>query len=153
MKIKFISKITASAVSAAVIFCMAAMAISGNPVLSIRAGEGNIVINDSMNKQMDIKLGDSIIDSVPVGICLRGDANSDGTTDVFDAITVAKYTVNTLKIPGFKGSIGEFAGNVNEDNALDVFDAVAIAKFTVCGESNPDKGWEKVLGRKQQSTE
>jgi len=148
MKIKFISKITASVACAVIIFCMASMSISGNPVLSIRAGEGNIITNESMDKQMDIKLGDSIIDSVPVGICLRWDANSDGTTDVFDAISVAKYTVNTLKMPGFKGSLGEFAGNVNEDDALDVFDAVAIAKFTVCGESDPDKGWEKVLGRK-----
>ena len=55
MKIKFISKITASAACAVIIFCMASMSISGNPVLSIRAGEGNIITNESLDKQMDIR--------------------------------------------------------------------------------------------------
>ncbi|MGN0621995.1 MAG: hypothetical protein ACI4I9_09010 [Porcipelethomonas sp.] len=148
MKIKSVSKIFASAVSAFIVFGMAAVPSRGNSLLSVRVGENYVISNDDTDKQVGISAGGEIIDTLPVGICLRGDANSDNATDVFDAIAVARYTVGTLDIKNFEGSIGEFAGNVNEDGSLDVFDAVSIAKFTVCGEPDTDKAWDIVLGRK-----
>jgi hypothetical protein len=126
---------------------MAAYSIGGTSLLAVRVGESNIASNKDMTKRMEISVNGEVVDSIPVGICLRGDANSDGSADVFDAITIAKYTVGTLGDSNFKGSMGEFAGNVNEDSSLDVFDAISIAKFTVCGESDAGKAWKKVLGK------
>ncbi len=144
MKIKSLLKTIIPFAAAAYMFCSAVLMTNGNTALSIRAGEENILQNKDMDKQIGISVGGKIVDSFPVGICLRGDADLNGTTNIFDAVTVAKYTVGTAG-KGFEDSKGYFAGNVNEDGKLNIFDAVCIARFTVANDESPDAVWDKVL--------
>lgn len=56
-----------------------------------------------------------------------GDANLDGTVDVFDAIYVSKYTTNNVQLSNVQLALADY----NKDGQVDVFDANAIAKLTV----------------------
>jgi len=56
-----------------------------------------------------------------------GDANLDGTVDVFDAIYVSKYTTNNVHLSNVQLALADY----NKDGQVDVFDANAIAKLTV----------------------
>lgn len=58
---------------------------------------------------------------------LNGDSNGDSKLDVFDAVNIAKYTVNAVKFDENQ----MIRSDVNKDDKIDVFDAIAVAKKTV----------------------
>lgn len=58
---------------------------------------------------------------------LNGDSNGDSKLDVFDAVNIAKYTVNAVKFDEEQ----MIRSDVNKDDKIDVFDAIAVAKKTV----------------------
>ena len=57
----------------------------------------------------------------------KGDVNFDDEIDVFDAVNIAKYTVNTIQFNSEQKHLADFTG----DDNVDVFDAIAVAKKTV----------------------
>lgn len=56
-----------------------------------------------------------------------GDVTLDGNIDVFDAINIAKFTVDSVNF----NSNQEMLADCNMDNTIDVFDAITIARRTV----------------------
>ena len=58
---------------------------------------------------------------------VSGDVTLDGNIDVFDAINIAKFTVNSVKFNRNQ----EMLADCNMDNTIDVFDAITIARKTV----------------------
>lgn len=58
---------------------------------------------------------------------VSGDVTLDGNIDVFDAINIAKFTVDTVNF----NSNQEMLADCNMDNTIDVFDAITIARKTV----------------------
>ena len=57
----------------------------------------------------------------------KGDVNFDDEIDVFDAVNIAKYTVNTIQFNSEQKHLADLTG----DDNVDVFDAIALAKKTV----------------------
>ena len=55
-----------------------------------------------------------------------GDANSDGTVDIVDALVIAQYYVG-LNPVNFDASVAD----VNCDGSIDIVDALLIAQFYV----------------------
>ena len=59
---------------------------------------------------------------------LRGDSNTDGTTDISDAIAILGYLfLGMNKVPC------EQAGDANDDGALDISDAIYVLSFLFLG--------------------
>ncbi len=98
---------------------------------------GAAVKNDDMKYSVDIvdadgqKIAD--IPSIPIGIGLRGDANSDNKVNARDAAQVASYlaksSTNKNHMPGYKNSLGGAMADANADGKLNVRDAAAIAGY------------------------
>ncbi len=65
---------------------------------------------------------------------VRGDADSSGACDVFDAVTVLSYIVDSVKNPLTSEQLS--AADADLSGGVDVFDAVAILTYIVKG------GWE-----------
>lgn len=105
------------------------------------------VKNDDMKYSAEIVSADGeVIDSVPIGIGIRGDANSDGKVSVGDAAQVASYLANFSKnknyMPGYKDSLGGAMADANADGKLNVRDAATIARYLAKKGLNPDADWE-----------
>lgn len=64
--------------------------------------------------------------TINVKISMRGDANSDGKVDIYDAIFIAGYLINLNK---FDSEFHEFAGDYNTDGSVDLYDTVEICKM------------------------
>ena len=60
---------------------------------------------------------------------LLGDVDNNGRVDVFDALLVAVYSVNTATVMPNNGKIS--LGDVNQDGQTDITDAWLIATYTV----------------------
>lgn len=65
---------------------------------------------------------------INVKIGLRGDSTGDGTTDLYDAILISRYLINTYS---FGGGFREFAADYNLDGVVDLYDAVDISKMLI----------------------
>lgn len=135
-KIKpYISKICVVA-AAAMFFVQGATVIAGS-----------YTKNDDMKYSVNIKSGSGeTLDTIPIGIGIRGDANSDGEVTVRDASQVAKYLAgsgaNKNYMPGYKDSLGGAMADANADGKLSVRDAAKIANYLANAFSNPDAGWD-----------
>lgn len=108
---------------------------------------GSAVKNDDMKYSAEIVDADGeVLDIVPIGIGIRGDANSDGNVSVRDAAQVANYLANHSKnsnyMPGYEDSLGGAMADANADGKLNVRDAAVIAKYLSGKYSNPDADWE-----------
>lgn len=70
---------------------------------------------------------------------LRGDANNDGIIDLYDAIKVASYIINTAKLDGV-----EFRqADVNNDGIVDLYDAIGISEYMLS--SDKANAWNVIL--------
>lgn len=72
-------------------------------------------------------------------VSLRGDVNSDNKVDLYDAILVAKQTMN-LETFDKKQS---FFGNINEDDTLNLYDIIGICKYSMS--SNKENAWGEII--------
>jgi hypothetical protein len=64
--------------------------------------------------------------AAPVPSCKCGDANNDGSVDIFDALAIAEYDAGTLpasQIPCLA------ACDVDQSGTVDIFDALMIAEY------------------------
>lgn len=105
------------------------------------------VKNDDMKYSAEIVSADGeVIDIVPIGIGVRGDANSDGEVSVRDAAQVAsylaKYSKNKNYMPGYRDSLGGAMADANADGKLNVRDAAAIAKYLAKKRLDPKTDWD-----------
>ncbi|MBE6844228.1 MAG: hypothetical protein E7508_00750 [Ruminococcus sp.] len=108
---------------------------------------GSAVKDDDMKYTVEIVDADKeVLDIIPIGIGVRGDANTDGKVTVSDASHIARYlaniSINKNYMPGFKGSLGEAMGDANADGKLTVSDAAKIARYLAKKFANPDLGWD-----------
>lgn len=104
---------------------------------------GSAVKNDDMKYSVGVVDADGeILDKVPIGIGIRGDANSDNAVNVRDAAHVANYlaysSANKNYMPGYKDSLGGAMADANNDGKLSVRDAAAIAKHLATGSEDWD---------------
>lgn len=65
---------------------------------------------------------------INVKIGMRGDATGDGITDLYDAILISKYLIETYT---FNEEFREFAADYNHDGIVDLYDAIEISKKLV----------------------
>lgn len=72
-------------------------------------------------------------------VSLRGDVNSDNKVDLYDAILVAKQTMN-LETFDKKQS---FFGNVNEDDTLNLYDIIGICRYSMS--NNKENAWGEII--------
>ena len=83
-----------------------------------------------------------VLDIIPVGIGIKGDANVDEKVNVRDAALIANYLANISTnpnyMPEFKDSVGSAMADANEDGRMTVRDAAAIAKYLANKTENPD---------------
>lgn len=108
---------------------------------------GSAVKNDDMKYSVGIVDAEGeILDRVPIGIGIRGDANSDNEVNVRDAAQIASYlaksSANKNHMPGYKDSLGGAMADANNDGKLNVRDAAAIAKYLAKKSVDPNTGWE-----------
>lgn len=108
---------------------------------------GSAVKNDDMKYSVGIIDAEGeVLDKIPIGIGIRGDADSDGNVSVRDASQVARYLANSSTnknyMPGYKDSLGGAMADANADGQLNVRDAAKIALYLAKVFSNPDAGWD-----------
>ncbi|MGN0613550.1 MAG: dockerin type I domain-containing protein [Porcipelethomonas sp.] len=115
--------------------------------LSAAVIAGSAVKNDDMKYSVGIVDGEGeVLDIVPVGIGIRGDADSDGKVSARDASQIARYlansSVNKNYMPGYDKSLGGAMADANNDGKLSVRDAAAVAKYLSNKFSNPNADWD-----------
>ena len=117
--------------------------------LCITAMASEHIRKDDMEYTVNMVAEDSevgIIDSIPIGVGLRGDANCDEKVNVRDAALVAmflsKTVVNKNFMPEFATSLGGAMADANNDGRLNIRDAAFIARFLAS--SKPDKDWDNM---------
>ncbi len=115
--------------------------------LSAAVIAGSAVKNDDMEYSVGIVNADGdILDEMPIGIGIRGDADSDGKVSVRDASQIARYLANSSTnknyMPGYKDSLGGAMGDANADGKLNVRDAAKIAGYLSKIFSDPNVGWD-----------
>ena len=105
--------------------------------------------NDDMKYTVNMVAEDSevgVIDSIPVGVGLRGDADSDDKVSVRDAALLARYlancTMNKNYMPEFASSLGGAMADANADKKLTIRDAAIIARYLAS--NAPDKDWDTI---------
>ncbi len=108
---------------------------------------GSTIKNDDMKYSVNlVDTEGNLLDTIPIGIGIRGDANSDGKVTVRDAAQVANYLANSAAnpnyMPGFADALGGAMADANADGKLNVRDAANIAKYLANISANPDAGWE-----------
>ena len=115
--------------------------------LSAAVIAGSAIKNDDMEYSVGIVDADGeILDKMPVGIGIRGDADSDQRVSVRDASQIARYLANSAAnknyMPGYKDSLGAAMGDANADGKLNVRDAAKIAVYLSNIFSDPNAGWD-----------
>lgn len=91
--------------------------------------EGITEISLSINSQ-------EIVSGIPISVGLAGDADLNGTVNLYDAIKIAKYMIWKVKpngsfkneFIGFEGSLEECLADFDVNGSIDIYDAVGIAK-------------------------
>lgn len=77
--------------------------------------------------------------AVEGGLGLRGDANNDGSVDIYDTIKVARYMIGAEKL-----KVNEtYQADVNGNNKVDLQDAIAISRYTLAADKT--NAWEAIL--------
>lgn len=119
------------------LLCISAVIIS---VLST----GAVVLANNAVKKDDMKFSvnisdDSgvILDKIPIGIGVRGDADGNGEINILDAALIAKYVAKRT-IPQFSKTLNGAMADANKDGKLDIVDAAYIARY-IASKKNPDK--------------
>ena len=141
MKTKCITKRSISMLLGSIALCAA--------TLCITAVAGEHIRKDDMKYTVNMVAEDSeidIIDSIPIGVGLRGDANSDDKVSVRDAALVANYlsksSMNKNYMPDFANSLGGAMADANADGKLNIRDAATIARYLASNKS--DKDWDNI---------
>ena len=84
------------------------------------------------------------LDTLPIGIGVRGDADSDNKATIRDAALIAKFlsksTADRNYMPDFKKSLGGAMADANNDGKLNIRDAALIAKYLASRKT--DKTWD-----------
>ncbi len=116
-------------------------------VTSVAVIAGSAVKNDDMKYSVGIVDAEGeILDRVPIGIGIRGDANSDDEVNVRDAAQVANFlaksSANKNYMPEYRESLGGAMADANNDRKLNVRDVAAIAKYLASKSVDPDVDWE-----------
>lgn len=86
------------------------------PCSIYKSGQENYIITAYVNQ---------VPTNVSVKIGLRGDANGDGITDLYDSIMIAKYLINTYS---FDDDFRKFTADYNQDGIVDLYDVIGIGK-------------------------
>ena len=141
MKTKGITMRSLTALLGAMVVCAAAVYVTALASEHIR--------NDDMKYTVNMVAEDSeigIIDSIPVGVGLRGDDDSDDKVSVRDAALVARYLANSSMnknyMPEFANSLGGAMADANADEKLSIRDAAIIARYLAS--NSTDKDWDKI---------
>lgn len=89
------------------------------PCSVYKAGQEDYIVTAYVNQ---------VPTDVSVKIGLIGDANGDGITDLYDAILISKYLINTYT---FDEEFREFTADYNHDGIVNLYDAIDISKKLV----------------------
>lgn len=124
--------------------CIGAVVISSLTAGAVVIAK-SVVKNDDMKYKVTIEGGEGTIhEELPIGIGIRGDADSDSKVSVRDASLIARYlaksSINKNYMPEFKDSLGGAMADANNDGKLSVRDAAAIAKYLAS--TDPNKSWD-----------
>ena len=119
------------------LLCIGAVIIS-----ALSAGAVVIAKNAEKKDDMEFSVNISddsgtILDKIPVGIGVRGDADGDGNVTIKDAALIAKYVAKRT-IPQFSKTLNGAMGDANKDGSLNIVDAAYIAKY-IASRKNPAK--------------
>ncbi len=105
----------------------AVMNLTGGNIYSITTNATGTPGNKSLRvNATDIHGNSNTNVVVSLKVSANGDVNSDGVTDIADAMWLAKNRIGT---PGYP--INELASEVNGDNMIDISDAMYIAKHVL----------------------
>lgn len=127
-------------------------ALCAGAVVITALSAGAAVIAKSAVKNDDMKYSvqiienseNSVLEEIPIGIGIRGDADSDNKVSVRDAALIAKYlskiSIDKNYMPEFKTSLGGAMADANNDGKLSIRDAAAIAKYLAS--MDPNKSWD-----------
>ncbi len=112
---------------------------------------GAVVIAGNFNKNDDMKFtaqivdeSQNVLDTIPFGIGVRGDANGNGKLDIRDAALItrnlAKSYFDPNLMPEFLNTLGGAMADANNDGKVNVRDAAAIARLMAARYVHPE--WE-----------
>ncbi len=138
---------TVKKILSAVGACIAFLAFGMNAfsIVDYSAGESGLISDETTKYKVNMLDADGKnIAVVPVGIGVRGDADGSGSTDLQDAIIIAKYLVGGGE-KDFEGSFGYIMSDGNLDKKVDLRDAINVAKYLVTQGSHEER-WQKILG-------
>ena len=126
----------------AIVLCAAALFFTAYAGEHIKKDDMKYTVNMVAEDDSEI----DIIDSIPVGVGLRGDANSDDKVSVRDAALVANFlsksAVNKNYMPEFSTSLGGAMADANADGKLNIRDAALIARYLAS--NSPEKDWDNL---------
>lgn len=102
-----------------------------------------------MKYAVGIKDGSTIACYAPVGIGIRGDADSNGKLTAGDAAYIASYransSLNSNYMPDFENSLGGAMADTDANGKITARDASLIAKYLAKKSFDPGLTWEEVI--------
>lgn len=116
---------------------------------------GAVVIAGNYSKNDDMKFtaqivddSQNILDTIPFGIGIRGDANGDEKVSINDAALIAKYMARAHfdknLVEEYKKTLGGAMADANIDGNLSIKDSLMIAKLVSRRHFDPDLDWDDI---------
>lgn len=143
MNYRKIIKITACTAAAAISFF--SFGINAFSIVDYSAGESGLLNNNDMKYTVNIVSNGKTAAAVPIGIGLRGDANSNGIVDFLDLVKASRCLIHQNE-EGYENTLGYAMADTDGNGIVDFLDLVRIAKYLMLNGTHEEK-WAQIFGK------